>query len=708
MTKRTRRTAIMTAVAALSALLMVGASLPPGNEALGLLPAGPALVLSADRPMSIVGNAVAFMTKAGFADQASAVRSMVDGFLASGDSGGVDPVARLARSADLNRRVTVALYMRETLGEDGEPQQEPGLIAYLPVRDRIAMEAALRELAASGGAPEPIFSIELPGYLAVGIGMEPRPAGRYEAADLSALAAYPSSTLAVWADVPALRAMAGSGLSSALGGILGGPSDEDWEEWDEDEYYEEEYYDEEWDESDEEVEDWGYFQEGDEEEPGDEGELGYEEDFDWDSYLSEEEPAEGEELAQEEEWDDEEYSWDEEWDDQEYAQDEEYDEEYDWDDEEYAWDEDWDEEWDFEPSPDPLAMFAPLVEYFTELAEGIGAIDFGLTVSPDRVWLRTGMGALPGSALAEAAAAASAGERGIPYLSYCEADALMAGAWSSSMDWALGFIEPLYAAILPQEGAAELVMDSLRRVTAASGRHGAFYMDLGVSDGLAKALQGDFPGEAEASALIASGLSLNASGVMQLRDRQAYRDALAASIELMQDPAYRALLEGSGFSATATRSVGANAGVPFDLITMNYELAEGAGPEAAAVKALMAKLSTYSYAYADDKAFFSFGPAIEAVNMARRNGAFKPLSAERSFRELRAGAPLDSRGVFYLSSRRLMRLIMQFMPERGPLPFAYGDLTGLLSWFSASPGRLGWGMGLGAEDIKAFKSLVER
>lgn len=670
MTKRTRRAATMTAVAALSALLMVGASLPPGNEALGLLPAGPALVVSADRPMSIVGNAVAFMTKAGFADQASAVRAMIDGFLASGEVGESAPIARLARSADLNRRVTVALYVRETLGEDGETREEPGLIAYLPARDRIAMEAALRELAAAGGAPEPIFSIELPGFLAVGIGMEPRPAGRYETVELSALAAYPSSTLAVWADVPALRAMAGSALGSALGGILGRPSydgwdedwDEDWEYWDDEEYY------------DEEAEDWGYYQEGD----GDE--LGYEEDFDWDSYLSEEEYGE-----------DEGYAWDE-----------------DWDDEEYAWDEDWDDDWDFVPGPNPLAMFAPFLEYLSEIAGGIATIDFGITVSADRVWLRTGMGALPGSALAEAAAAASAGERGIPYLSYCEADALMAGAWSSSMDWALGFIEPLYAAILPQEGAVELVMGSLRRVAAASGRHGAFYLDLGVSDGLAAALQGEFPGEAEASALIASGLSLNASGVMQLRDRQAYRDAVAASIELMQDPAYRALLEGSGFSATATRSVGANAGIPFDLIRIDYELAEGAGPQAAAVKALMAKLSSYSYAYADDKAFFSFGPAIEAVNMARRNGAFKPLSAERSFRELRAGAPLDARGVFYLSSRRLMRLIMQFMPERGPLPFAYGDLTGLLSWFSASPGRLGWGMGLGAEDIKAFKSLVER
>lgn len=645
----------MTAVAAVSALLMVGASLPPGNEALGLLPAGPALVISADRPMPIVANAVAFMTGAGFADQAAAVRALIDGFLSSGDGGGTEALARVARSADLNRRVTVALYVREALGEGGEAIEEPALVAYLPVRDRIAMEAAIRDLASAGGAPEPIFSIELPGFLAVGIGMEPRPAGRYETADLSALAAYPSSTVAVWADVPALRSMAGSALGSALGGVLGrspfgewdGERDEDWEEWGDEEYY------------DEEAEDWGYYQEGDQEE------LGYEEDFDWDSYLSEEEPGEGEEYAL-------------------------------------------DENGDIEPGATPLAMFAPLVDYFSGLAEGIGAIDFGLTVSPDRVWLRTGMGALPGSALAEAAAAASAGERGIPYLSYCEADALMAGAWSSSMDWALGFIEPLYAAILPQESAVELVMASLRRVTAASGRHGAFYLDLDMSDALAKALLSESPGEAEASSLIASGLSLNASGVTQLRDRQAYRDAMAAMVELMQDPAYRALLESSGFSATATHSVGANAGIPFDLISMKYELAEGAGPEAAAIRALMAKLSSYAYAYADDKAFFSFGPAIEAVNMARRNGAFKPLIAERSFRELRAGAPLDARGVFYLSTKRLMSLIMQFMPDREPLPYAYGELTGLLSWFSASPGRLGWGMGLGAKDIKAFKSLAER
>lgn len=704
MTKSIRRTAIMTAVAALSALLMIGASLPPGNEALGLLPAGPALVVSADRPLSIVGNAVGFMTKAGFADQAAAALAAIDGFLAPADASGGDPLTSLARSADLNRRVTLALYIREAIGEDGESTQEPALVAYVPVRDRMAMEGALRTLAAQAGAPEPSFSIELPGYLAVGIGMEPRPAERYETADLSALAAYPSSTLAVWADVPALKALAGSTLGSALGGILGRPS---YDEWDDEGYYEdEEYlYDEELDgeeylESEETAEDWGYYQEGDE------GELGYEEDYDWDSYLAEEEPSEGEELSQAEGWDDEEYAQDEDGDGEDYAWDEDWDE--DWDDEEYAWDEEWDE--DFEPGPDPMAMLAPLIEYFNEIAEGIGAIDFGLTVSPDRVWLRTGMGALPGSALAEAADAAAAGERGIPYLSYCEADALMTGAWSSSMDWALGFIEPLYAAILPQEGAAELVMDSMRRITAASGRHGAFYMDLDLSDGLAQALRGDFPGEAEAGALLASGLNLSASGVIQLRDRQAYRDAMAASIELMRDPAYRALLEGSGFSAAATRSVGANAGIPYDLIKMDYDFVEGAGTEAeaAAMKALLAKFSTYSYAYADDKAFFSFGPAIEAVNMARRNGAFKPLSAERSFRELRAGAPLDARGVFYFSSKKLMRLIMQFMPDQGPLPFAYGELTGLLSWFSASPGRLGWGMGLGAEDIKAFKSLAER
>jgi hypothetical protein len=55
-----------------------------------------------------------------------------------------------------------------------------------------------------------------------------------------------------------------------------------------------------------------------------------------------------------------------------------------------------------------------------------------------------------------------------------------------------------------------------------------------------------------------------------------------------------------------------------------------------------------------------------------------------------------------------MRRIMQILPaEQNILPFGFGDLYGVLGWFSASPGRLGLGFGLGAEDIKAFRSLPD-
>jgi hypothetical protein len=53
-----------------------------------------------------------------------------------------------------------------------------------------------------------------------------------------------------------------------------------------------------------------------------------------------------------------------------------------------------------------------------------------------------------------------------------------------------------------------------------------------------------------------------------------------------------------------------------------------------------------------------------------------------------------------------MRRIMQVLPEdKNILHFGYGDLYGVLGWISASPGQLGLGLGLGAEDIKAFRSL---
>ncbi len=698
-------------IALATAALMMSAALPPGEEPLALLPAGPVAVLSIDRPQAIAANIEGFLKKAGFEDEAASfgqLTAAIAGQDGNEASEGLAAFAAVARTVDLNRRLVVALYMAQ--GEEGP---EPAIFAYIPARDRQALEGAIRESLIGSGAPEPEFSSGLPGYLAVGIGMSAAPANQASAADMRSLLAYPSTSICLWADKAKIEEIAGSSLGEAFSSLIPSPSYddyedyEDWDEeyyeeyedWDDEEYEGEEYLDEEYLD-----EEWQY-EEGNEGEEYLDEEWEYEEDYDWD----EESLDEGEYQ----DYEDEEYI-DEEYLDEEYI-DEEYDEDYDWDDEESDWDDedyDWDE-WDDEAYGDdglgnlPFSGFEQLLEGFSAVLEGIESFDLGVTVSKDRVWLRSSLGAAAGSALADIAAKASAGERSLPYLSYCERDALFSFAWSSPMDWAMDLLEPLYAAILPQEGAADLVMGIMRQSVAASGANGAMSMDLRVSDRLAQAFKGPQPDEAEVLALLSEGLSLDLSGAMQLKDRQAFRDALAASVDIVNSSAYQELMAGSGLSLSASRSVGANAGIPYDLYTMDFEPGESLGDAGAAFQALMAKLGSYAYAYAGDKVYYSLGGAAGAVDLARRNGPERNLSSDAAFKTLRAGAPLDTRGLFYLSTKRLVRLIMQFKADQAPMPFAYNELSGFMSWFSVSKDALGWGMGLGAEDIKAMVALFQ-
>jgi hypothetical protein len=59
-TKRSFATALF---ALAIAALMMSAALPPGEEPLALLPAGPVAVLSIDRPQAIAANAEGFLRR---------------------------------------------------------------------------------------------------------------------------------------------------------------------------------------------------------------------------------------------------------------------------------------------------------------------------------------------------------------------------------------------------------------------------------------------------------------------------------------------------------------------------------------------------------------------------------------------------------------------------------------------------------------------
>jgi len=149
-------------------------------------------------------------------------------------------------------------------------------------------------------------------------------------------------------------------------------------------------------------------------------------------------------------------------------------------------------------------------------------------------------------------------------------------------------------------------------------------------------------------------------------------------------------------------------GMPYDAYTYSFETQGESSAEAAAVAKLMGGLISPVYFYAEDKAFFGLGPLKAAAASIPKQGARHPIRADKTFKALRAGAPADTRAIFYLSTKALSKLVLRARPEdQSPLGYNTGRLSGLLSWFDASPTTAGFGLGIGAEDIKALKAILE-
>jgi len=186
-----------------------------------------------------------------------------------------------------------------------------------------------------------------------------------------------------------------------------------------------------------------------------------------------------------------------------------------------------------------------------------------------------------------------------------------------------------------------------------------------------------------------------------VRDRQAFRDAAAAQMELVKDPAYAGMLAGSGLSVNIERSKGILDGMPFDA----YRYRFGDAPYAELLERLLAPV----YVYRDDKAYIGFGAPERLRPMLARGAAQKPLQRDQSFSSLRAGASADTRALWFVSTKVLYRLIMRLKPAgSAPLSFDARSLVGILGWFDATPTTIGIGIGMGAADIKAAVELLKQ
>lgn len=660
--QRSTRIRLTTSLIVLASLTFIAATSTKAFDPLESVPAGAMAVVTIGNPSMLFQSVTGFLRGAGLDEPAASLEDFMSSLLSpEGDEKIPENARAMIRAVDLNRRFIMALYP----GTDGA--ERPAALLFIPLRSSLSIEeqrglaAAIDEMLSS----EPglgFISMDYPGYAVIQTEGSEIPAyGSGSTMNLARLASYPASSVAVWAD-PNAGAPYLDLLPGDLGSLLPGQDD-------------------------------GY-------EDEEEGFVDNEAQVDNEKPLDNETPLDNEAAVNNETMVENEGSGA--LVDNEPA-------------EEYAEDFNWDEEQDFgesgaDPSFDPFSgQLGQIGDILKKGLEELAGIEVAFIVQKDSAWVRAGVELKAGGYLAPLASRAAAGDTSLPYLSYCDANALFSVAWSAPYDWSLPLIEALYSLLLPDDGLASAAIASIKEYASATGMNGGMSFGVQPSDELMQAIRSGIDASDDAFIkLLGRGLGLKVSGALELTDRQAFRDAAAKAIDFAKDPAYKELLASSGFSIDINRAVGMVEGMPYDAYTYSFASQENMGGQSAAVLELMGKLLSPVYFYSEDKAFFGLGSLREAAATIPKSGARQPLRTDRTFKALRAGAPADTRALFYLSTKALSRLVLRALPEdQAALGYNAGKLSGFLSWIDASPVTLGFGMGIGAEDIKAVMSLFD-
>ncbi len=351
-----------------------------------------------------------------------------------------------------------------------------------------------------------------------------------------------------------------------------------------------------------------------------------------------------------------------------------------------------------------LGGAAEPAELLKKAAENLRTVDFAVGVDGRGFHFRAGAVPDPDRALGKLAAAAGPA-RGIPFLKYLEADSLAGGA-ASFDPGALGDFAELYVKALGMEKLlGKKYFDILESSYAAQGADSAFSFDVAVDpDFLEKAGRAQSPGEI--SELLERSLAFEAAGAGSLRDREAYRAVLRKLGEGgLFGEAFRELLGSSGLTLGLKVSEGSVEGIPYDSIRIDLG-GEGLGadPSLGAVLDVLLDKLTFHAGYSKDRYFLVLGDPAKLPAAVRRDGAVRPLGGDASYKAFAAGLPKETRGVYYLSLKRIFGLAAAFTKDEGKLPTE--GLDRLFGYFAAAPGRLETGFFLGAGDIRALAGLV--
>lgn len=734
---RLTRPGFLVATVVLSACIFTAATKSETFDALAALPPGAALVVTAANPANLVANMTGFLERAGFADEAAALAGFMDNLAdraeragtddGDGEDASMDAAAGLFAALDVFRRPVLALYPPVDAAGGS-----PGLVAYLPLRAGMSEDsvAGLVRTLASGTTELAVNALPA-GYIEIvtrdmasrapsasvdGSAPAALPAGGTR---FSRLAGYGESSFILWVD-PALAAKYAETVLSGLGSAFSAADDSgSGSGYEGDDGYggSDEYdpyadvdagsYDirnlvdnlliqtlsrgsspdaPDYAETDAPMDD------------GSDGELDageYAEDYDWDTYDTDDAMVDAGDSAEDS--------------DGAGGDDADGTAEAPW---VYEDDED---AGDAVPGESGLSFSgAPMLKELQAAVggslDGIASVEMVLTVDGHRAWLRFGVEPEAGSELARVARGASSGDRNLPYLAHCDADALVSAAWSMQSGWAYDLTEKLYGVLLPDKAFLATAMKAAKAISKASGTDGGVSVNLDLSAELVRAVRsGASPDDKTMAALLSRGVSVSMSGVLKLTDRQGYRDALATIIDMVKDPSYAGMMADAGFLFGVDRKVGILEGKPYDSYRYTFDTIPGADEVAGGQVLLsaMGPLLSPSYVYDGDNAYVGLGTpqsVLKGMNRVSRPS----LRSDKAFRALKAGAPADTRGLVYISTRALSRLLLRLLPEdAGPLGFSSRDLSGLLVWGDATAAQVGFGLGFGAEDIRAVRALAE-
>lgn len=337
-------------------------------------------------------------------------------------------------------------------------------------------------------------------------------------------------------------------------------------------------------------------------------------------------------------------------------------------------------------------------------ADNLAALDFAVGADGRGVYVRAGVVPRPGRALDDLASAAGPA-RGIPFLKYLEADALLGGA--ASLDpKALGDFAKLYVEALGMEKLlSPAYFELLDSLYASAGADSAFSFDVTVDPDLLAKVEGARSPE-EISDLLGRSFAIEASGAGSLRDRELYRSSLERLGKGgIFGEAFRDLAGSSGLTLDLAVASGSIDGIDYDSIRVELGGAGlGSDPaDRAVLDALLDKITVYA-GYAKNRYFMALGDPAKLPGAVRRDRAVRPLGGDAGYKAFAADLPKETRGVYYLSLKKIFGLAAAFSKDKGMFP-AEG-LDRLYGYYAAAPGRLETGIFLGSGDVRALVGLI--